>query len=285
MKTTEKNKYIIGSICIVVLAAFCIAAFWQGLTVRVYDQTTDKIVSPIRIAVLTDLHDTTYGKSQKNLIAAIQNQNPDLILLVGDIADDKKLHDATEQLLSVIGTVYPCFYVSGNHEFWSGEADVIKKMIRSYGVTVLEGDTFIVPIGDQKVRICGVDDPDGFDSRYRTNHTKGDSLQEQLHACKAEIGDDTYSILLSHRPELTEVYRNSGFNLVVTGHSHGGQIRIPGILNGLYAPNQGFFPKYAGGRYELNETVMIVSRGLSKARIPRVFNPPELVMVNLIPSN
>ncbi|MDD4716337.1 MAG: metallophosphoesterase, partial [Oscillospiraceae bacterium] len=208
---------------------------------------------------------------------------PDLILLVGDIADDERPHDAMEQLLSMIGTEYPCYYVTGNHEYWSGEAAAIKEMIRSYGVIVLEGDTEIVQVGDQKVRLCGVDDPDGFRSTYRTDHDADESWQEQFEACKAELDDNIYSILMSHRPELVEEYQDSGFDLVVAGHAHGGQVRIPCILNGLYAPNQGFFPQYAGGRYELGETAMIVSRGLSKSRLPRIFNPPELVMINLEP--
>ena len=283
VKTKQKKRYIIWGIFAAVLALFFVAAFWQGLTVRTYTEATDKVSSSIRIAVITDLHDSTYGKEQKNLIKAIQKQTPDLILLVGDIADDDRPHDATEQLLSVIGAEYPCYYVTGNHEYWSGEADTIKDMIRSYGVTILEGNTEIVQAGNQKIGLCGIDDPDGFNSTYNTDHGKTESWQEQFDACEIQTGDDIYSILLSHRPELVEEYQNSGFDLVVAGHAHGGQIRIPGVLNGLYAPNQGFFPKYAGGRYELGNTIMLVSRGLSKSRLPRVFNPPELVMVNIEP--
>ncbi len=266
-----------------VLAALLAAALWQGLTVRIYTETTDKVSSPIRIAVLADLHDSMYGDSQDVLIQAIREQKPDIILLVGDIADDEKPHDGTRQLLSAIGGNYPCYYVTGNHEYWSGEVDLIKDMIRSYSVTILEGDTEIIQVGHQKLRLCGVDDPDGFHCSTYADHKIAENWQEQFDACKAKTGDNIYSILLSHRPELAEKYRDSGFDLVLAGHAHGGQVRIPGILNGLYAPNQGFFPKYAGGRYELGETIMIVNRGLSKSRIPRVFNPPELVIVNLEP--
>ena len=92
------------------------------------------------------------------------------------------------------------------------------------------------------------------------------------------------SVLLSHRPELTELYRGSGFDLVVSGHAHGGQVRVPLLLNGLYAPNQGFFPQYAGGLYDLDGTALAVSRGLSISRLPRVFNPPEAVVIDLVPA-
>lgn len=285
MKLKHKKKYLTWGIVIVAFALFCVAAFWQGLTVRHYVETTDKVLSPIRIAVLTDFHDSSYGKSEKTLIAAIKKQDPDLILLVGDIADDERSHDATEQLLSAIGSEYTCYYVTGNHEYWSNEINAIKDMIRSYGVTVLEGDSKIVQVGEQKIRLCGVDDPDGFRSAYHTDHDAAESWQDQFNACKAQTGDDIYSILMSHRPELVEEYQDSGFDLVVAGHAHGGQFRIPGILNGFYSPNQGYFPKYAGGRYELGNTTMIVSRGLSKSRLPRIFNPPELVIMNIKPAN
>ncbi len=282
MRTEQKKTMVIG-ICVVLLLVFCITAFWHGLTVKTYDISTDKITSCVRIAVLSDLHDCNFGKFQKDLIEKIRHQGPDMILLTGDIADDKKTHDATEQLLSVIGSEYACFYVSGNHEIWSGQSHKIKDLIRSFGVMVLEGGTEIVSIGDQNIVVAGVDDPEEFYPFYRTDRTKGESFYDQLNACNMEIDDSTFSVLLSHRPELINEYKSSGFDLVASGHSHGGQIRIPYIFNGVYAPNQGFFPKYAGGYYQLDDKALIVSRGLSKSVIPRVFNPPELVIVNLIP--
>lgn len=203
--------------------------------------------------------------------------------MVGDIADDERPHDATEQLLATIGSEYPCYYVTGNHEYWFNDISAIKDVIRSYGVTVLEGDSEIIRVNEQNIRLCGVDDPDGFCSAYHTDHGAAESWQAQFDACNTQTGDEHYSILMSHRPELTDEYQSSGFDLVVAGHAHGGQFRIPGILNGFYAPNQGFFPKYAGGHYELGDTVMIVSRGLSKSRLPRIFNPPELVIVDIDP--
>ncbi|MPN11952.1 hypothetical protein SDC9_159261 [bioreactor metagenome] len=135
----------------------------------------------------------------------------------------------------------------------------------------------------QKLSICGVDDPDGFDPVY-AEASAFSSWQDELESCQKTTNPSIYSILLSHRPELIEEYTNSGFDLVLAGHAHGGQIRIPGVLNGLYAPDQGFFPKYAGGQYQLGETTMIVSCGLSlKKGIPRIFNPPELVVIDLEP--
>ena len=90
-------------------------------------------------------------------------------------------------------------------------------------------------------------------------------------------------MLLSHRPELVDIYRGSGFDLVVSGHAHGGQVRIPGLVNGLFAPCQGWFPQYAGGVYALGSTTLVVSRGLCRNELPRVFNRPELVVLTLSP--
>lgn len=261
--------------------AFFIAAFWQGLTVRRYSIETEKISAAVRMAVLTDLHSSRYGRNQETLIRAIQEQHPDIILFAGDIADDKLPHDNTKLLLAAIGQNYPCYYVTGNHEFRTGEVKKIKGMFRSYGVIVLEGTAESVLLNQQTLRICGVDDPSGFSLR-KDRIAAG--WKKQFQACQASAEGGVYTVLLSHHPELTSYYWNSGFDLVLAGHAHGGQVRIPGILNGLFAPHQGIFPAYAGGRYQLGETALIVSRGLCRNHRPRVFNPPELVIVDLLPA-
>lgn len=280
MKKTNPKTILRGSV-VSALLIFFVVAFWQGLTIKHYAIQSDKIAAPVRLAVIADLHSTRYGDEQKVLIKAIRKQNPDIILLVGDIADDEVPHDGTRQLLAIIGTEYPCYYVAGNHEHWTDEIDSIKKMISSYGVTIFEGKSQTIAINNQKIILAGVDDPEGFrDSPYVDGSVRR-GWKEQFENCRAATSKENYSILLTHRPEMVEHYRNSGFDLVVAGHTHGGQVRIPGLLNGLIAPNQGFFPHYAGGCYQLGTTTMIVSRGLSRSRLPRVFNPPELVMVEL----
>ena len=104
-----------------------------------------------------------------------------------------------------------------------------------------------------------------------------------MHFAFYELENNTnFKILLAHRPELIELYKKFSFDLVLSGHSHGGQMRVPFILNGLYAPNQGLFPKYAGGSYKHNSMIHIVSRGASfNPRLPRVFNPPEIVIIDI----
>lgn len=270
-------------VLIVTVVALLTVALWKGLVVRSYVISTKKLTNPMRLIVLTDLHSSMYGKNQSLLLAKIRELKPDLVFLVGDIVDDKRPQEGALQLLEAIAPQYPCFYVTGNHEFWSGRADNIKNTIRSYGIEVLEGDCKIVTVGGQSIQVCGVDDPDGFEQENFFGQEISSGWDEQFESCKNQLNGDTFSILLSHRPERVSYYGGSRFDLVVSGHAHGGQIRIPGLVNGLYAPNQGFLPKYAGGVYDFDSSRMIVSRGLAKSFIPRIFNPPEIVLISLEP--
>lgn len=261
---TRKITYIIIGWLLILWTA----ATDTGLAAPRYEINSDKIKKPLRIVLLTDFHSSSYGKDQQVLVKTIDKQSPDIILLAGDIAENIRPHKHTEELLSQIAGKYPCFYTVGNHEEWSGECGKIKEMFRSHGVTVLEGDSEILDLEGQKIRISGADN----------------SLPlEQLTACIDSVGDEIFTVFMSHRPDHVDMYSGKGFDLVVSGHAHGGQVIIPHILNGLYAPNQGVFPKYAGGRYTLSDgtTEMIVSRGLCKNILPRVFNPPEVVVIDL----
>lgn len=271
------RKIGLKKLCVIVFifAAVTVTCRWD-ITVSSYEIHTDKISSEVKIMLLTDLHSSGYGKEQKNLIEKIDEQAPDIILLGGDIADDKVPHDRTWQLLSVIGKRYPCYYVSGNHEYWSGEIDLIKERIASYSVTVMEGENLVIDVDGQSIQLCGIDDPEEYGQ-----FAVSEEWVQQLKECSAQADKELYSVLLSHRPEAADYYKSTGFDLILSGHAHGGQVRIPCILNGLYAPNQGVFPQYAGGYYDLGSNEMIVSRGLCKNMLPRVFNRPEIVVVSL----
>ena len=156
-------------------------------------------------------------------------------------------------------------------------------ILEECGITRLNGEAATVEINGSRICICGVDDPYAWADSYGfTEHPEG-SFREQVAQVAAHVEDGAYTILLTHRPELLDVYSQYGFDLVLAGHAHGGQWRIPGILNGLWAPNQGLFPAYAGGRYAQDGTVMIVSRGLAResTRVPRLYNRPEMVMIEV----
>ena len=264
---------------LIVFTALTVAAFYVGLTVTEYTIHSDKINQAVKIVLITDLHSCAYGNAQQGLLQKIDEQNPDIILMVGDIIDDVLPVEPVIQLLEGIAAKYPCYYVTGNHEFRFGRVGTNeqKDMLRAYGVTVLEGDCKEVLINGQSLLICGVDDP-----------TVGEkTFSEQLTRVSGLLNTESYCILLSHRPERFDIYAAYDYDLVVSGHAHGGQWRIPFILpQGLLAPNQGLFPKYTNGIFEKNNTRLLVSRGLAResTRVPRIFNSPELVVINLLPT-
>ena len=239
----------------------------QQLEVCSYEIRSPKLKSEITLAVAGDLHNSFFGESQQELVQAIRDAAPDALLLPGDMADSLDELDGLRALLKGLDGALPVFYVTGNHECASGDYDRIKAEIRAMGATVLEGES----VDFMGMRIAGADDPQCL---YRQE------WRDQIDACRAR--DDTFTLLLSHRPERIE-YCTSGFDLVVSGHAHGGQLRIPGLLPGIFAPNQGWFPEYTGGLYSVGDARLFVTRGLAKGALPRLFNRPELAILRLQP--
>lgn len=264
-------------VCVALFLLLAVVAFYNGLVVRTYKITTDKLEpgQNIRILLVSDLHSHIYGENQEDLVSLIRKQKPDIIALAGDIADDRVPFSGTDLFLSNIKGIAPVYYVTGNHEYWSGNAEGIKEMIRKHGVSILEHGYEKIDLNGVRIIICGVDDPDGmiFGEWNSRMHAVFDGLEH-------EAG---FKVLLSHRPEWIEIYKSFSFDLVLSGHTHGGQIRIPLILNGLYAPDQGWFPRYAGGLYIHDGLYHVISRGVSyNPRLPRIFNPPEISVIDII---
>ncbi len=280
----KKQLLIPAAAALVLLAA---PGFYNGLTVRHYQLDTEKLASPVRIAQISDHHSCRYGKKQENLLSAIDREAPDLILMTGDIFDDKRDDSQTEALLQGLFGRYPCYFVTGNHEYWSSADAFQRKMalLEKYGVRILHGEAETVSVRGETLVIAGVDDPDkALNFRFRRGQTLHEgNLPEELAALEKTLDPEKFTILLSHRPELFKLYARGSFDLVLSGHAHGGQWRLPGVKNGLYAPHQGFFPKYSGGRFEENGTTMIASRGLAREStiVPRFYNPPELVIIDI----
>lgn len=262
------------------IAILMIGAFYNGLVTRSYTVATNKTepVETIRIVLIADLHSHIYGEKQKDIIGLIKKQKPDIIALAGDIADDVEPLIGTKQLLEGIEGLAPVYYVSGNHEYWSDDIKSIKALMREYGVFVLESSYDRIKVKNTDLIIAGVDDPEA--ARYEK--TDIDWQEEMYRAFEVIENESCYKILLAHRPELANLYKALSFDLVLSGHSHGGQVIIPFILNGLFAPNQGWFPKYAGGIYKYEGMTHIVSRGVSfNPYIPRIFNPPEIDVIDI----
>ena len=283
-ESPKRRKWYIPLLVILCLLLLVLYAFSEALRTVRYTIETDKVTDSVRLVLLTDLHSCYYGEKQEELILAIHEAEPDFICLAGDIFDDQTSHQGTMDLLDGIADAYPCYYVTGNHEHWSSEVTLLNALLASYGVTVLAGDTAIVTFRNQTLTISGIDDPNGFLKSGTPGQPEADTWYGQLAMADASASESPYfHILLSHRPERIRDYKKTSFDLVLSGHAHGGQIRIPLLLNGLFAPNQGYFPKYAGGLYDLDGLSMVVSRGLCRNEIPRVFNRPELVVVDIVP--
>ncbi|MBO5039600.1 MAG: metallophosphoesterase [Clostridia bacterium] len=260
-------------------AAFAHYAMNEKMLLRTYTIVSEKIKAPVKIIQISDLHSSKYGKNCVELIKAVKDVSPDVIVMTGDILDNRAPNGECFRFLRKIASLYPCYYVSGNHEVYTHLADEIKAELISYGIRVLDGETDSLKIGEQNIVIGGVSDPIDLPDKH------GRLWEDQLADCGRTLDGSKFSVLLTHRPELISYYEETPFDLVLCGHAHGGQAIIPKLVNGIYAPHQGFFPKYAGGEYVMaNGGKMIVSRGLSKYVRPRIFNRPELVLVTLMPS-
>lgn len=273
----KKHRWILPVLAI--LVALALIALDERLILRTYTVASPKLTAEVRLAVVTDFHSSD---NADDVVAMVASCAPDAVLLVGDMFDDDIANRPTERTLSLmrqLSAQYPYYYVSGNHEAWTGEMDALYQQTEEAGVTVLRMSSGVLTVRGQRIALCGIPDP------YEMVFSGAPDTEEQLRQALEDVDSADFTVLLAHRPELLTKYAQFPLDLVVSGHAHGGQVRIPGVLNGLYAPNQGWFPKLAGGAYTQDGTTLIVSRGLAvRTRLPRIFNRPEVVLVRCVPA-
>ena len=271
-ETKKKRRYIFLRIIAILFAVFIILSILSfPLKVRRYSISSPKVTKPVRIAQISDLHSEYYGKGMNDLLNALDKQSPDIVVLTGDIFDDIKDNGNTRTFIAEAVKKYHCYYVSGNHEHKKGGWKSFRQEAVDMGVTVLEGQDISI----NGITLCGASSTG--DGRL--------TFEESVEKCAEEAGDG-FNVLLAHYPERVDFYRSFGkFDLILSGHAHGGQWRVPFLINGLFAPEQGLFPKYAGGIYPSDDGTLIVSRGLARTKnyIPRIFNNPELVIIDILP--
>jgi predicted MPP superfamily phosphohydrolase len=251
--------------------------YYSKLTVRRYVLATPKLKRPVRLAHVSDLHGCLYGNAQEELLAAIDGLAPHAVAMTGDIIDERRARDGVRAFLRGILGKYPAYYVFGNHEARLAAPKKYRAALKAAGVTVLSGGHAVLETSTDALTICGIDDPELCGEA---------AFRAQLRKAFAGAAGGSLRVLLTHRPEKLGLYAGYPCDLALAGHAHGGQFRLPGLVNGLYAPNQGVFPRHAGGLYVRDGVTMIVSRGLAREStplVPRVFNPPELVLVELVP--
>ena len=231
-----------------------------------------------RIAHISDLHNAEIGDGNEKLLVILQDDEPDIIAITGDMIDSRNTNiEVALAFAEKAMKIAPCYYVTGNHEARVSEWAELKAGLEAAGVVVLENERTEIELSGETIAILGVDDPS-----FHTDYLFGDSASvvgNTLAAISTE--DDGFAVLLSHRPELFDTYVEYGMNLVLSGHAHGGQFRLP-FVGGLVAPNQGLFPKYDSGLYTDGSTNMIVSRGIGNSLLPfRFNNRPEVILVVL----
>lgn len=235
-----------------------------------------------RAVQVSDLHDSVFGEGQSKLLFETQKLCPDIIVITGDLIDRNRTSNIKTSMEYVLGAVNiaPVYYVPGNHEKRWGRYAELRGRLLDAGATLLENKKLSLSRGGGSVTIAGMMDPYFFEPEneedkdgYTARFAKG--LRELL----PPEEDDSFRLLLSHRPELFPIYAKCRIDFTFTGHAHGGQFRLP-LIGPLYSPAQGVFPKYTSGIYHRGASAMAVSRGLGNSVFPiRIGNPFELVCV------
>lgn len=249
-------------------------------------QTTEYIIESeripssfdgMKIVQLSDLHDATFGDKQIKLVDKVKNLNPDFIFITGDLIDSNryKLQNSLD-LVEQLTDFAEVFYVTGNHEVAVNEVDEITGALESLGVFVLKNEAVTIEQNGEILLIAGIEDP----LMKVTDETEV-AVANSIDIAMEGMPKNAYTLLLSHRPEVFDIYVEKEMDVTFSGHAHGGQVRIPG-LGGVIAPGQGWFPIYTSGKHEQGNTTMFVSRGLGNSIIPfRILNRPEIIAVTL----
>lgn len=272
-----KKLIIIGILVLLGLVFF----YWQDndLTVSKLTIKNDKIPNAFKnykIVQISDLHNKDFGE---RLAEKTTELAPDLIVLTGDLIDSRRTDiEVALNQVSKLASIAPIYYVNGNHEARIDSYQELTVGLKELGVIVLENSAVTITNGDAAFQLIGLSDQDFFTS------DAGKTPEANMLATLNRLDqneEESFQVLLAHRPELIESYADSGVDMVFSGHAHGGQVRLP-FVGGLFAPDQGLLPKYTAGKYTQDDTSMIVSRGLGNSLFPlRVFNRPEIVEVTL----
>lgn len=244
---------------------------------EIVDDRLPKEFNEYKIVQVSDFHNTNSNKLTETLAKEISVQKPNIIVITGDLVDSKKTNiDIAISFIKRIKDIAPIYFITGNHEAAVNEYAILKEKLESENVIILENKVEVLEIDNSKINLIGINDPN---MSYHPYNSDSQKIKNQL--IDINYDKNNYSILLSHRPELFDTYVDMKLDLILTGHAHGGQFRIP-FIGGLVSPNQGLFPKYDSGKFKKENTYMIVSRGIGNSIIPfRVNNRPELVIIQL----
>ena len=273
-------KIIISSILILAVITIIYGLYCSNtLEVKNYSLSTDKLSSQVRFVFISDLHCKEYREKNRDLVAKIKEQNPDFIAVGGDMVNKYSADDhVMRELLPQLTEIAPTYCVLGNHELAHKNEIDFKNDIDSTGAKLLDNEMVTLNINGEEILLGGMSDFPYYDLYAPDYDTPERYFWDEF----KENSKNCYSILLHHQPEYLEgIMQNSNVDLVMCGHTHGGAVQIP-FVGGVFAPNQGFFPKYDKGEFDLYDTKMIVSAGLGDAYpILRINNCPEISVVDI----
>ena len=281
--TAKKKKFIFLAVVAAVLITLVIWIAWgnTALELNTYTVTSARLpecFDGYRIAHVSDLHNAEIGEDNEKLLTMLREADPDMIAITGDLIDSRNTNvEIALQFAQEAMKIAPCYYVSGNHEARVNAYEELKTGLISAGVIILEDTQTEISIEEQTITLIGVNDPS-----FQTDYLFGDS-ETVINSKLTELHTDgeVFTILLSHRPELFDTYADHDVDLVLSGHAHGGQFRLP-FIGGVVAPNQGLFPEYDAGIYTDGNTNMLVSRGVGNSILPfRINNRPEVILIEL----
>ncbi len=288
---TFLNNTFFVTVLLVLLVCLALILLWimiwdsNRFVVKKYEFTEKKLKKDCRIIFLSDLHNKEYGMGNERLLAEIDAQRPDLILMGGDMMTAKPgaSFEKAAAFVKKCAEKYPVYYAMGNHEYRAGiYPDVYgtlygdyRKALEGVGITFLDNESCYLP--EYRIRLTGLTIERYYYKRFVKREMKKGYLQETI----GPADTSAVQILLAHNPEFFPDYAGWQADLVLSGHMHGGVVRVP-FLGGLIAPSLKPFPHYDGGLYEESGSRMIISRGLGMHTIPvRVFNPGEVIVMEL----
>lgn len=257
-----------------------------------YEIKSDKLKQQgFRAAVISDLHNVEFGEKNQRLIETLQREQPDVLLIAGDLVLGKKgapFRAACDFLRQAVEIV-PVFYGLGNHEqrmkqkpeVYGREYLLFEENMQRLGVTMLENITKTYEINGEKILLSGLMLP----CRYYDKRGKRHLEKQEIEQLVGKASKEQFQILLAHTPRYGDAYLDWGGDLILSGHYHGGMVRLP-FLGGVISPDFRLFPKYCRGHFQKGESHFIVSAGLGEHTIPlRVLNPRELLLIDCLPKN
>ena len=278
----KKRRGCLGRLLTPLLVLAALAAFYQYSNSSIQVEETDftsrrlpALFDGYRIVQISDLHGAEFGEENGRLLEEVKRAQPDCIVITGDLVDQFRGADysSIRELATELTDIAPSYFVTGNHEWAVGSVPELKALLRECGVTVLSNEYAELTVGDDRIILAGIDDPNGY-----ADQKTPEELAAELYAAEG----DPFWILLAHRNNrFAAQYSLLGADLTISGHGHGGIIRLP-FTDGLLSTDRTFFPTHTDGFYEDNGATVFVSRGLGNSGMTRrLFNRPELVVLTL----